>query len=130
MDGMDFFLGYGDGHMDYFTRLISEKAALQTELAEIQCFLKIELLEHTVLQRFKTVTLEEIRKMIELTPLENTVAGKELIQQGMERGQLIGQIQLIQRILKRRRTPKESLAILAVEELETMLAKLEAELSR
>ena len=41
-----------------------------------------ELLEYAILQRFKTFTLEEIRKMIELTPLEDTVAGKDLIQIG------------------------------------------------
>ena len=99
-----------------------------------------ELLEYAILQRFKTFTLEEIRKMIELTPLEDTVAGKELIQQGidqgidqgmekgMEKGQRIGQIRLIQRLLKRPQTPNESLSILDVEELETMLANLEADL--
>ena len=95
-----------------------------------------ELLEYAILQRFKMFTLEEIRKMIELTPLEDTVAGKELIQQGinqgidqgMEKGQRIGQIRLIQRLLKRPQTPNESLSILDVEELETMLANLEADL--
>ena len=71
--------------------------------------------------------------MIELTPLEETVAVKQLIdqglQKGMEKGQYIGQIQLIQRLLKRPQTPNESLAILDVEELGAMLAKLETELS-
>ncbi len=109
-----------------------------------------ELLEYAILQRFKTFTLEEISKMIQLTPLEETVAGKQLIdlgmergmekgmqkgmekgmQKGMEKGQLIGQIQLIQRLLKRPQTPNESLALLDVEELETMLANLEADLGR
>ncbi len=101
-----------------------------------------ELLEYAILQRFKTITLEEIRKMIELTPLEETVAVKQLIDQGlqkgiekgmekgMEKGQFIGQIQLIQRLLKRPQTPNESLAILDVEELKTMLTNLEADLGR
>ena len=97
-----------------------------------------ELLEYAILQRFKTFTLEEIRKMIELTPLEETVAGKQLIQKGvdegmekgMEKGQIIGQIRLIQRLLKRPQTPDESLVILDVEELETILANLEADLGR
>jgi predicted transposase YdaD len=100
-----------------------------------------ELLEYAILQRFKTITLEEIRKMIELTPLEETVAVKQLIdqglqkgmeqglQKGMAKGQYIGQIQLIQRLLKRPQTPNESLVVLDVEELRTMLAKLETELS-
>jgi hypothetical protein len=101
-----------------------------------------ELLEYAILQRFKTFTLEEIRKMIELTPLEETVAGKQLIQQGMdigleqgmetglEKGQVIGQIQLIQRLLKRSPTPTQSLSHLDITELEATLAALEADWSK
>jgi len=89
-----------------------------------------ELLEYAILQRFKEFTLEEIQKMIQLTPLEETVAGKQLIDMGMEKGHLIGQIQSIQRFLKRPRTPNETLARLDVEELGTVLANLEAELGR
>lgn len=93
-----------------------------------------EMLEYAILQRFKTFTLEEIRKMIELTPLEETVAGKQLIQQGMdmglERGQLIGQIRLIQRLLKRSPTATQSLSKLDIQELESMLAALEADFSK
>ena len=109
-----------------------------------------ELLEYAILQRFQTITLEEIRKMIQLTPLEETVAVKELIRQsmekgmekgmergmekgmetGMEKGRLIGQIQLIQRLLKRPRTPEASLRALDSGQLETMLANLEADLTR
>ena len=43
-----------------------------------------ELLEYAVLQRFSDLTLEEVRKMIQLTPLEKTVAGQELIQMGVK----------------------------------------------
>ena len=45
--------------------------------------------------------------MIQLTPIEETVAGKELIQmgesieKGIEKGELIGKIQMAQRFLKR-----------------------------
>jgi len=39
-----------------------------------------ELLEYAVLQRFSDLTLEEVRKMIQLTPLEKTVAVQELMQ--------------------------------------------------
>ena len=87
--------------------------------------------------------------MIELTPLEETVAVKQLIDQGLQKGmekgiekgmekgmakgmakgQFIGQIQLIQLLLKRPQTPTESLVVLDVEELRDMLAKLETELS-
>ena len=101
-----------------------------------------ELLEYAILQRFQNLTLEEVRKMIQLTPLEESVAVKELIQQGMERGmerglerglkkgQMIGQIQLIQRLLKIPQTPDESLAQRPIEELKTMLTDLEAKLSK
>ena len=92
-----------------------------------------ELLEYAILQRFKDITLEEIRKMIQLTPLEETVAVKELIQEtlekGMKKGQLIGQIQLLQRLLKRPQTPNKTLTGLGLKELQAMLAKLEADLS-
>lgn len=96
--------------------------------------------------------------MIQLTPLEESLAVKELVQQGMEKGvekgieqglerglekglergleqgikkgQLIGQIQLIQRLLKSPQTSSESLAERPLEELRTTLANLEAELSK
>ena len=76
--------------------------------------------------------------MIELTPIEESVAFQEMAQQltqklsqkFMEKGQLIGQIRLIQRLLKRPQTPTESLALLGVEELEPILANLEADLER
>jgi predicted transposase YdaD len=121
-----------------------------------------ELLEYAILQRFKTITLEELQKMIELTPIEESVAFQEMVQklsqklrrelsqklrqelsqklsqelsqklrqEFLAKGQLIGQIRLIERLLKRPQTPKESLALLDVEELETMLANLETDLGR
>ncbi|MGE0086752.1 MAG: DUF2887 domain-containing protein [Desulfococcaceae bacterium] len=49
-----------------------------------------ELLEYAVLQRFSDLTLEEVKKMIQLTPLEKTVAGQELIQIGLLQGKLEG----------------------------------------
>ena len=52
------------------------------------------------------------------------------MEKGMEKGHLIGQIQSIQRFLKRPRTPNETLARLDVEELGTVLANLDAELGR
>ena len=70
--------------------------------------------------------------MIQLTPLEETVAVKELIQMGMEKGreegELIGKIQMAQRFLKRPIMPKESLVEQGVESLRTLLEQLEAEL--
>ncbi len=46
---------------------------------EIQYLL--ELLEYAILQRFPK--LKEVQKMIQLTPLEETVAVQELIQMGV-----------------------------------------------
>jgi predicted transposase YdaD len=101
-----------------------------------------ELLEYAILQRFQNLTLEEVRKMIQLTPLEESAAVKELIQQGMKKGekkgekrgmkkgQMIGQIQLIQRLLRLSQTPDESLSQLSTEELKAMLSDLEAKLSK
>ncbi len=81
--------------------------------------------------------------MVELTPLDKTVAGQELIQigfqegirqamqaieQGMEIGEFIGGIRLAQRMLKRPVSPKQELAEKPVEELQDILHRLEAEL--
>jgi len=45
-----------------------------------------ELLEYAVLQRFSDLNLEEVRKMIQLTPLEETVAVQELLQLTVMKG--------------------------------------------
>ena len=73
----------------------------------------LELLEYAILQRFPELTLEEIRTMLHLTPLDKTVAGQELIQmgrtEGLNQGELIGEIRAIQRILKQTESPREEL---------------------
>ncbi len=58
--------------------------------------------------------------MIELTPLEETVAVQELIQMGVEQGELIGKIQ---ELLKRRRNSSATLAKKSIGELEVMFEK-------
>jgi len=71
--------------------------------------------------------------MIRLTPLEETVAGQELIQmgikqgieKGIEKGELIGRIQLMQSILKRRQSAKTKLIRKNMQELKEKLKKLE-----
>ncbi len=40
----------------------------------------IELLTYALVEKFSKLTREEIEKMLKLTPLDETVAGKELIQ--------------------------------------------------
>ena len=59
-------------------------------LSESTNRLLIELLENAILSRFPNLTIKEIQKMIQLTPLEKTVAGKELIQMGITEGILKG----------------------------------------
>ncbi|MDM8514556.1 DUF2887 domain-containing protein [Desulfobacterales bacterium HSG16] len=45
-----------------------------------------EMLEYAILQRFPKLTIKEIQTMLELTPLDKTVAGQELIQMGIAKG--------------------------------------------
>ncbi len=45
-----------------------------------------ELLEYVILQCFPKLSLKEIKNMIQLTPLEKTAAGQELIQIGVKQG--------------------------------------------
>ncbi len=105
----------------------------------------IDLLENAILSRFPKLTLEEIKKMIRLTPLDKTVAGKELIQmgidegvlrglekgrmEGIEKGKIIGKIHATQRFLKRPITPEKKLLAQSPKELRAMLKQLEAMLN-
>jgi hypothetical protein len=74
--------------------------------------------------------------MLHLTPIEETVIGKELIeigekkgrQEGLSKGELIGEIRAMQKVLKRPVTPFPVLARKGQKTLKAMLAELEAEL--
>jgi len=118
--------------------------------------LLIELLENAILSRFPKLTIKEIQKMIQLTPLDKTVAGQELIQmgiekgfidgiekgilkgiekgrieglkKGMDKGELIGEIRILQRILKYPQISKTELTQKSSKELRKLLKKLESEL--
>ncbi|MDM8522986.1 DUF2887 domain-containing protein [Desulfococcaceae bacterium HSG8] len=57
------------------------------ELTEHETKEVTELLVYAVMQRFSDLSLEEVKKMIQLTPLDQTVAGQELIQMGEKRNQ-------------------------------------------
>ena len=48
------------------------------------------LLEYAILQRFPKMTLKEVQQMIQLTPLEKTVAVQELILMGIQKGKIEG----------------------------------------
>lgn len=64
-------------------RRIRGNAELEAEDREVLTEIFLNLL----LQRFKTKSREEIRKMIaELTPLHETRAGRELLEEGIEKG--------------------------------------------
>ncbi len=80
--------------------------------------------------------------MLKLTPLDETVAGKELIQigksqgleegreEGLEKGKLIGQIHMTQILFKQERTPEEELIRKRKEELQSLLQQLQSQLNR
>jgi len=114
-------------------------------LSESTNKLLIDLLENAILSRFPTLTLKEIQKMIQLTPLDKTVAGQELIQmgrkegaqqgeligwkRGAQQGKIIGKIHATQRFLKRPITPEKKLLAQSPKELRAILKQLEAMLN-
>jgi predicted transposase YdaD len=79
-----------------------------------------ELFLNLLLQRFKAKSREEIRKMIaELTPLHETRAGLELLEEGIEKG-----IEsLVRRMSSKGRSPAEisDLTDLPVEQISRIL---------
>jgi hypothetical protein len=111
------------------------------QLSESTNRVLIELLENAILSRFPKMTFKEIQKMIQLTPLDKTVAGQELIMMGIEQGrtegliegriegELIGKIHATQRFLNRRITPKKKLLSQSIKELKATLKQLEAMLN-
>ncbi len=110
-----------------------EEEIRSLELSDNETRELTELLIYAVVQRFQKLTLKEVEKMIQLTPIDQTVVGQELIQMGVyigvEKGELIGNIRMAQRFLKRRLTPKEKLVLKNTDELRIMLKKLESALS-
>jgi DNA-binding transcriptional MerR regulator len=63
-----------------------EEEIRSAELPEDEEKEAAELLICAVMERFSDLTLEEVKKMIQLTPLDQTVAGRELIQIGRDQG--------------------------------------------
>jgi predicted transposase YdaD len=102
----------------------------------------IELLEFAIRQRLPKLSEQEVQTMLHLTPLEETVAGQELIQigkqegrkegrkEGINKGELIGEIRVTQKFLKRPVTPVEDLARKSLKTLKVMLQELEADLAK
>lgn len=93
----------------------------------------MELLEYLILQRFPGMTRKEIITMLQLTPLEKTAAGQEVFhmgeQQGLTKGELIGEIRFAQKMLKRPISPAARLSRKSLKALKAMLKELEAELT-
>jgi len=77
---------------------------------------------------FLIICQEIFLKMIQLTPLDKTVAGQELIQMGRIEGEIVGKIHLAQRLMKRKITPERKLLEQNPKELRAILKKLETEL--
>jgi predicted transposase YdaD len=103
------------------------------------------LLEYLIVQRFPTINRKEIETMLHLTPIEETVVGQELIQigkqegrqegrkegekKGLNKGELIGEIRLAQKILKRPVSSRVALAKKSLKALKAIFQELEAELA-
>lgn len=104
----------------------------------------LELLEYMILQRFPFMTTQEIQHMLNLTPLEETVAVKELMaiaerrgealgekrgeargeKRGEARGVLIGKIRLCQELLGLTPSSQEELRRLPLHALERRAEEL------
>ncbi len=107
----------------------------------------IELLEFAVWQKLPNLSLKEVQKMIQLTPLEETAAGKELIQMGWQRcqregqkkwheegekkglkkGEIIGEIRMAQRMLNMSISPIKELEKKGMTTLRKILQHFKAE---
>ncbi|MDM8522462.1 DUF2887 domain-containing protein [Desulfococcaceae bacterium HSG8] len=64
-----------------------EEEVRALELPEHETDELTELLLYAIVQRFRKLTMEEVKKMIQLTPIDQTVVGQELIQIGMDKGE-------------------------------------------
>lgn len=109
----------------------------------------VGLLEYAIRQKLPTLSEQEVREMLHLTPIEETVPGKELAKRwrktgqqegqklGIRKGEVIGEIRMAQRVLKMPVSPikalekkgmttlRKMLQYLKAEEMETTEAKLE-----
>lgn len=86
----------------------------------------LDLLVYAILQKFPDLALREIQQMLQLTPLEETVAGRELISMGEARGELIGVIRMCQKMLKLTVESRKKLSKMSLEELQRTSSELES----
>jgi predicted transposase YdaD len=117
---------------------------LNLDFGELKIRTLLELLEYLIVQRFPEMSRKEIESMLQLTPLEETVIGRELIQIGHRKGrqegrqegekigvikgELIGEIRNSQKMLGQPLTPTDELAAQPFETLKAMLQQLESQL--
>jgi len=66
--------------------------------------------------------------MLQLTPLDQTTAGKQIFARGLDKGEFIGKIHFAQKLLEQPLSLKEELAKKTENELKTILGLLEAQL--
>ena len=138
--------------IDHVRQWKAELSALA--LPEEKVHKVLDLLEYAIRQRLPELSEQEVRNMFQLTPLEETVAGRELIQlakkegiregiregrqegrqegekKGLTKGELIGEIRATQRFLKQPVTPLDTLARKSMRALKTMLQDFEREFAK
>lgn len=91
---------------------------------------------YAMVQRFPTRDAKEFMNMFVLTPLEETVTVKNIVAKstvqaearGEARGERIGQIQLLQRMLHQPVNPKEDLTTRSLEALDALVKQLKAQI--
>ena len=72
---------------EVFTHIREWDAELRSlQLSDEKLHTLQELLEYLLLQRFPDLNMKEITAMLQLTPLEKTVAGQEVFQMGLKEG--------------------------------------------
>lgn len=133
------------------TQVMTEIHAWKAEIRSLslpahQIQTLLELLEYLIIQRFPTMSRQEVETMLQLTPLEETTIGRELKhlwtaegrqegrqegeKKGLTKGELIGEIRLAQKILHQPISSKQSLAKKSLKDLKAIFRELEAELTQ
>ena len=109
-----------------------KRAIEQLNCADNQKRNLLKLLIYAILEHFPELSSREVETMIQLTPLEQTRAVKEWIQQGLEQGleqgKLIGRIQMGQKFLRRAVQSEADLQAKTLEELQQLADSLERQL--
>jgi predicted transposase YdaD len=70
-----------------------------------------------LLQRFKTLTTKEIKEMLDLPTLKDTVAGRELWEEGLDKGKMEGKMETLLRQTTRKFGPLDHANLAALKSL-------------